>query len=199
MGYHRAGFEVVGVDLEPQPHYPFEFIQGDALAFLRRPFQPEFDVIHASPPCQHYSALSNASRSRENHPDLIAQVRELLAEFAGAWIIENVPRSPLIRPRRLCGTMFGLKVIRHRDFEANFPLPEMSCAHAGKVSTGEYVGHRDGGKVLPGRIRPPLWTLAEKRASVGIDWMPAKSMRQAIPPAYTEWIGRRLLEVMRDG
>jgi DNA (cytosine-5)-methyltransferase 1 len=188
MGYHRAGFEVVGVDLHLQPHYPFEFHQGDALTW---PLDG-FDAIHASPPCQHYSALTYATKSRDNHPDLVAAVRSRLSQ-SPPWVIENVPRSPLLNPLQLCGTMFGLRVLRHRWFEANFPLPPMYCAHLGKVSDGTYVGHRDGGKVLPGRIRPPLWSAAEKRAAVGIDWMPMKAMRQAIPPAYTEFIGRALL------
>jgi DNA (cytosine-5)-methyltransferase 1 len=117
MGYHRAGFEVVGVDINPQKHYPFEFHQGDAIEYLREQGK-EFDVIHASPPCQRYSK-SVKKINRKNHPDLIFNTRTQLITSCRPYIIENVPGSPLINPIVLCGTMFGLDVKRHRLFESN--------------------------------------------------------------------------------
>ena len=116
MGYSRAGFEVVGVDIAPQKHYPFEFHQADALEYLAQ-HGAEFDAIHASPPCQRYSAITHAKRTENNYPDLIPSTREALIKCDRPYVIENVPRAPLINPLILCGTMFDLHVIRHRLFE----------------------------------------------------------------------------------
>jgi DNA (cytosine-5)-methyltransferase 1 len=190
MGYHRAGFEVVGVDIAPQPHFPFEFHQADALEYIREHGQ-EFDVIHASPPCQAHSSL-NALWGREYH-DHIATTREALEETGKAYVIENVVGAPLNNPLMLCGTMFGLYVIRHRLFEVKPPLyfAPATCNHDLPV-------------VRCG-LRPRRW---EQFASVvghhsdveysgmamGIDWMTQAELSQAIPPAYTEWLGRRIVE-----
>ncbi len=123
MGYHRAGFEVVGVDIAPQPHYPFEFIQGDALLYLQAvPWLRDlsrFDAIHASPPCQAYSQASAQWDSRlgaDRHPDLLPEVRMLLEATGLPWVIENVPSSPMSNYVVLCGSSFGLGVRRHRWF-----------------------------------------------------------------------------------
>ncbi len=195
MGYHRAGFEVVGVDIEPQPHFPFEFHQGDALEFIRR-HGYEFDVIHASPPCQAYSTTK--SLHRNDHPDLVGITRETLVYTDRPYIIENVPGLPLKNYVILCGTMFGLQVIRHRWFECSpqILMAPKSCNHYGKTgkSKGEYhtldksdlitcVGHN--------------FQAESGRIAMAIDWMTRDELAQAIPPAYTEWLGRRMLEVLK--
>lgn len=185
MGLHRAGFDVTGVDIEPQPHYPFPFIQADALAMSLR----GFDFIWASPPCQAYTL---AQRIRDNtHPDLIAPVRRMLQRSgAGAWVIENVVGAPLVSPTELCGAMFGLKVYRHRLFEASFPMkaPEhpLHVAHLRKM----------GRRPEPGDFMHVVGNfsgVAQAREAMGIDWMMRDELREAIPPAYAEHIGRSAL------
>ena len=123
MGLHRAGFEVTGVDIEPQKRYPFEFVLGDALEYCAQ-HGHEFDLVVAGPPCQLYSVT--ASLSNGNHPDLVGPTREALIATGKPYIIENVPGSPLINPLVLCGTMFGLALIRHRLFENNIGLHNSS-------------------------------------------------------------------------
>jgi DNA (cytosine-5)-methyltransferase 1 len=208
MGYHRAGFEVVGVDIEPQPHYPFEFIQADALAYAAS-HADEFDVIHASPPCQVHSATANAHRVK--HPDLLAPTRDLLRQLGRPYVIENVERAPLIDPVMLCGTMFGLRAAdtdgvelqlqRHRLFETSFPvgMAPAPCAHDSTPVGGSYKGSRrrtpaDRDQKRRGGYTPALSVRAEL---LGIDWMNMRNeheLAQAIPPAYTEFIGRQLIE-----
>jgi DNA (cytosine-5)-methyltransferase 1 len=187
MGYHRAGFEVVGVDIKPQPRYPFEFHQADAMTCPLKGFK----AIHASPPCQRYSQAT-PPQFRANHPDLIAAVRERLLGFGAPFAIENVSgaRWLLRNPVMLCGTMFGLPIERHRYFEIHpnelAMLPP--CAH-GKlpvVVTGTT-------RRKTGRFEYPA---AACRAAMQTDWMTRAEMDEAIPPAYTEWIGQRLLEVI---
>lgn len=190
MGYHRAGFDVVGVDIKPQPRYPFEFHQADALEFLRE-HGHEFDAIHASPPCQAYTR--GRKLQGNTHPDLVAPVRDLLETTGKPYVIENVPGAPLVNPVVLEGQMFpGLRTQRKRLFETNWPLdvpilrppPPARNAKMGRpVTPGEWmhvVGHFSG--------------LSEAREAMGIDWMGQHELAQAIPPAYTEFIGRRLLE-----
>ena len=179
MGYHRAGFEVVGVDINPQPHYPFEFHQGDAMTW---PLDG-FDAIHASPPCQAWSRATAWGRDdRHKHEKLIAPVRELLTNQAAVWVIENVPdaRREMFHPVLLCGTFFGLPVIRHRYFESSVLLQPMwaSCDHRG-VLVFEHKQERAYGDAM------------------GCDWMNRDGHRQAIPPAYTEWIGAQLMAVIQ--
>lgn len=124
MGYYQAGFEVIGVDMNPQPHFPFEFIQADAMTF---PIEG-FDVIHASPPCQLYSAANRFVR--RPYPDLVGPIRQRIRHTGLPYVIENVPGAPLLNPGTLCGTMFGLSVYRHRLFESNLPLTFPSrCTH----------------------------------------------------------------------
>ena len=185
-GYHRAGFEVVGVDIKPQPHYPFEFHLADALEF---PLDG-YDAYHASPPCQRYSRLSlvRGGGKRESHPDLVGVTRDILLKTNLPFVIENVVGSPLINPIILCGLMFHLKVYRHRLFECSFPIfkiphikhPEV-CPSAGKgQSKSGYVsvcGHQGGGV-----------TMGEWRKAMGIEWMSQGEISQAIPPAYTEYL-----------
>ncbi len=194
MGYSRAGFEVVGVDIKPQKNYPFEFHQADAMTY---PLEG-FDVIHASPPCQAYSVMKSLHNAKK-HPDLIPEVRQRLNECGLPYIIENVPGSPLINPIRLCGSMFGLRssveryLRRHRNFESTILLPQLKCAHIGKA-VGVY-GHGRAG-LLGERMRTAK--APEARILMGMDWATRDGMSQAIPPAYTEWIGKQLMEVLYD-
>jgi DNA (cytosine-5)-methyltransferase 1 len=191
MGYHRAGFDVVGVDINPQPHYPFEFHQADALEFIAE-HGHEYDVIHASPPCQAYSLGAVWRGTAQDHADLVGETRQALCTTGRPYVIENVCQAPLMNAVLLCGTMFGLRVIRHRLFECKPLLSVLTppCQHNGTVKGGQYVtvaGHgRDGSNAYS------VWCDA-----MGIDWMSKDELSQAIPPAYTEWIGRQLLEVMR--
>ncbi len=188
-GLALAGFDVEGVDLEAQPEYPYAFVGGDALAqpvgWLR-----EFDLIWASPPCQHFTAYKRRPGHVAPALNLIPQTRALLREVGVPYIIENVVGAPLENPRRLCGSMFGLDVQRHRIFETSFPLPEMACDHS--VWKPRYPGATNRANnsrktVEVGVYRIPL---ATQRAAMGIDWMSLPKLSQAIPPAYAEWLGR---------
>jgi DNA (cytosine-5)-methyltransferase 1 len=198
-GYQLAGFEVVGVDIEPQPRYVGDhFCQADVmevgLAVLLRELGP-FDAVHASPPCQLFTSLHRATNAA--HADLITPLRPLLEATGLPYVIENVPGAPLVSPVLLCGTMFGLRIRRHRLFELHLEpdalalLPPCTCR--GRVANGELIGHRVAGRVAPGRRMPPRYTEADRRDAIGVDWITARGARQAIPPAYTEWIGRQLL------
>ena len=197
MGYHRAGFEVVGVDTAPQPRYPFEFVQADALEYVHEHGR-EFDIIHASPPCQAYSA-ARVIRGRQ-HPDLIAATRAALVATGRPFVIENVPGAPLENPLMLCGTMFGLRVIRHRLFEVcPTPIwfPPTPCAHDGRATS---AGNRQPGRTngfATGHTYITVvgnsYLMADGRAAMDIDWMNRRELSQAIPPAYTEWLGRRIV------
>lgn len=185
-GYHRAGFDVVGVDIEPHPTYPFEFHQADALEF---PLEG-FDAIHASPPCQAYSAMSACRPGlADKYPALVEEVRERLDATDVPYVIENVPGAPLRNPVTLCGTMFGLKVYRHRLFETrpSIYFPPAVCTHFVSMPRAGRI-HPDGWVSVAGSVRQ-----APARAAMGIDWMTGRELSEAIPPAYTEWVGRQLL------
>ncbi len=196
MGYHRAGFDVLGVDINLQPRYPFEFVQGDALEYLAA-HGHEYDAIHASPPCQRYSTMT---ADPDRHPDLIAPTRALLIAAGAPWVIENVPGAPLIDPVRVCGSSFGLAVRRHRLFESNVPLVSTACRHdAQGRPVGVYGQHADRRQHLrtDGTQRgTKASTLAEGRAAMGIDWMEWPELTEAIPPAYAEHVGRQLLAAL---
>ena len=192
MGYYRAGFtDIVGVDIAPQPNYPFEFVQADALEYLAEHGR-EFDVIHASPPCQAYSmAAQQWRKSGEEYPDLLEATRELLIKTGKPYIIENVPGAPLINPTILNGAFFGKNLRRTRLFETSFEIPffllpkeRPSRFKMGRKPSGNDpvvpVGHFSG--------------VARAKKVMEIDWMTQGELAQAIPPAYTEWIGKRLLE-----
>jgi DNA (cytosine-5)-methyltransferase 1 len=202
VGYARAGFDVVGVDIDPQPHYPLRFIQADALE-LAPEFIATFDAIHASPPCQSYSDLAKRNGNAHERPRLVEPVREMLILSGLPYIIENVEGAPLLNPVVLCGTMFkGLRVIRHRLFEANFQIftpphgkhPICHTFDKRKAQYGktdemlDFVSVNGGGNC----------TVAAARDAMGIDWMTKNELNEAIPPTYTRFIGKQLLEYLAN-
>jgi DNA (cytosine-5)-methyltransferase 1 len=206
MGYHRAGFtEIVGVDIKPQPRYPFTFVLGDALEYVKA-HGHEFDAIHASPPCQGYSIMRHLPWIRgKEYPLLIDATRQAMKTTGAAWVIENVMGAPLDAPF-LCGQMFGLRVLRHRLFEAS--VLWLAPPHPSHASVTIQSGH-----MLGNRARAYAHTKNRKAnyeagglvsvtgdigsyagAAMGIDWMTGDELSQAIPPAYTEFIGRQLIQ-----
>jgi DNA (cytosine-5)-methyltransferase 1 len=197
MGYYRAGFEVVGVDIKPQPNYPFTFYKGDALTFLRlRPIL-HFSVIHASPPCQAYSAGARMRNGyAKDHPKLIEPVRELLIAAGLPYVIENVPEAPLRSPIRLCGSQFGLAVRRHRAFESNVLLLSNGCTHDYQdVVVGVYGDHPENSVIRKGHPAIRARDIPHAQEALGIDWTDKWSeLKEAIPPAYTELIGHQLMQ-----
>ena len=186
MGLHRAGFDVVGVDIEWQKDYPFEFHQADALTFDLG----GFDFIWASPPCQAYTLCQ---RIRDNeHPDLIDPIRRRLQINGAPWCIENVVGAPLRDPIELCGAMFGLQVYRHRLFECSFPIWEPK--HPDHKAPIRKMGRAP----KPGEFMHVVGNFSgvkQAREAMGIDWMPRDKLREAIPPAYAEYIGRTALRL----
>ena len=219
MGYSRAGFEVVGVDIKPQPHYPFEFIQADALAYLRavtylravideegtwEGYEPMrgFDAIHASPPCQGFTAYRRTGNVGE-YPNLIPATRELLGQTCLPWVIENVAGAPLESPLMLCGSMFDLYVQRHRFFESNVQLapPAWPCRH--KIwAPDRFPGGRSKERTGSSRglvrscVEIGSWDipLPVQQCAMGIGWMTLEELSEAIPPLFTEHVGAQLLQ-----
>ena len=191
MGYHQAGFEVVGVDIEPQPRYPFAFIQADVMSLDRR-FLGFFDAIHASPPCQSYSPLGALS-PHKTYPDLLEPTRAKLEDAGLPWVIENVMTAPLIKERSivLCGGMFGLRTYRHRRFESSAPL--VAPAHPKHVIlTATKQRKQRWAEGWHVSITGDVGTYVGPEA-MGIDWMSGDELSEAIPPAYTRVIGEQLL------
>jgi len=206
MGYHRAGFDVVGVDLSPQPNYPFEFHQGDALealdGCLSGLFERDFDVIHASPPCQDYVQWNNLNAvkwgNRVEHPRLIGPVRERLRDIGLPYVIENVVGSELDQPTMLCGSMFGLNVRRHRLFESSMLLMRpQRCRHTRREIAvyGKLDGRRIWTRVDGSEVRAAR-TIEQAREAMGIDWMTWDEIKEAIPPAYTQFLGEQFVEAV---
>ena len=201
MGLHQAWpeAEIVGVDIQPQPRYPFKFMQGD---WSEVGVCKHWDFVWASPPCQHYSeALNCRPGYAEKHPDLVEAVRQTLMNCEVQYVIENVPRSPLLNPVTLCGLNFGLKVFRHRWFEASFPIATMEHVRHKKGATvrGEMFsvfGHFGGGhryytKKNGEKVKFLRGTLKQWGDAMGIDWMERKELAQAIPPAYSRYIAEQ--------
>lgn len=191
VGYHRAGFEVVGVDINPQPRYPFRFIQADAMQYVSK--HKGFDVIHASPPCQAHSTMTKRNGTQNEHPDLIAMLRLSLQSIGKPYVIENVVGAPLIDPVTLCGTSFGYPLKRHRLFESNIPLVGTNCRHDEFPKNIRVMNH--GWKLT--RFVPVYGSNGGKaghlwKEVMQIDWMTTKELAEAIPPYYTEWIGRQI-------
>ncbi len=200
IGYARAGFEVVGVDIHPQPNYPLPFIQADALT-LDPKFIALFDAVHASPPCQSYSDLAKRNGNADAWPRLIEPVREMLKKTGLPYTIENVDGAPLIDAVVLCGTMFpGLRVLRHRLFEANFDIIPPPHKKHPKVHTFDrrksHFGKTDEWKDFVQVTGGGNCTLAAARQAMGIDWMTKGEINESIPPAYTEFVGLQMLRHM---
>ena len=174
MGYHRAGFDIIGVDIEPQPNYPFTFRQADALTF---PLDG-FDAIHGSPVCMTFARVTDVIGSRANHADTLTPLMERLAAADAPWVVENVPEAPLRPDYLLCGSAFGLPVRRHRVFQTSWHGLQLTapCHHRNLL---------------------PFMHKGERAYAdaMGCTWMTKKEGRQAIPPAYTEWVGSQLLEI----
>ncbi len=232
VGYSRAGFDVVGVDIAPQPNYPFEFHQADALMALGQIqinmtptlWGVSFDAIHASPPCQAHSTIAKQVRKTGNlgrvavedyapdHPDLVAPTRELLKATGLPFVIENVVGAPLRNPIMLCGSSFGLDVRRHRLFETNWPLMAAPCAHHWQLPRFRSLDSRRHLKsCVPVHGSSQLASVVGvhgnlnyageqelRKKAMGIDWMSNYELTQAIPPAYTEFIGEALLHHLRQ-
>lgn len=201
-GLMDAGFEVLGVDCLPQPRYPGRFVLADA---LRPPVRlADFDLVWASPPCQRYSRAT-PERTREEHPDLISQVRKMLSEArVKAWVIENVPGAPLRPDLMLDGSMFDLLIIRQRIFEIHGFRPPflLSRQRTETVSSGGLAcvagrgankAWRDSWRAIPDDIKRALSrrnSAAGWRDAMSINWMTREELRNAVPPAYTQWIGK---------
>lgn len=188
MGLHRAGFDVTGVDIKPQKHYPFRFVQGDA---LEPPFGlSKFDFIWASPPCQQYTPLRARQGWRE-YPDLVGAVRDILIGSTVPYAIENVPGSPLGYYVTLCGGMFGLRTYRHRRIETSWLMFEPHHQpHLIKTSTKKRKKCLGAGLHIS--ITGDVGSYVGP-ACMGIDWMTGAELSQAVPPAYSEFIGRAML------
>lgn len=198
MGYYRAGFDVVGVDINPQPNYPFEFHQADALAFLME-YGGDFDARHASPPCQASTALTKGTNRGREYPQLIPLTRALLASHHGPNIIENVQGSDLRRDVVLCGEMFGLRVIRHRYFEISVATVAQPAhkPHRGRVAGWRHGRYYDGPYVAVYGDGGGKGSVAEWQTAMGIDWTDVRvEIAEAIPPAYTQYIGEQLLAAL---
>jgi DNA (cytosine-5)-methyltransferase 1 len=186
-GYHRAGFGVVGVDNRPQPRYPFEFIQADAMTF---PLDG-YDAYHASTPCQDHMRSRMRQQNAHGTGWMLAATRERFQATGRPWVLENVPGAPMRADYKLCGCMFGLTVERERWFELWQPAFELRspCYHAEPVVNPMRTKHgpwyREHGRIP---------TRDEVAAAMGIDWMRGEEIKQAIPPAYTEYIGQQLIE-----
>lgn len=187
MGYAMAGFDVVGVDIERQPHYPFPFVRADVLDMDPR-FIATFDAAAASPPCQAHTLCQRIMDNK--HPELIPPTRALLKKAAVPYVIENVVGAPLVNPITLCGAMFGLRTYRHREFECSFPV--IAPSHPEHVAPLRKMGRKPG----PGDFMHVVGNfsgVAQAKEAMGIDWMVRDELREAIPPTYTQFIGQALM------
>ncbi|MBM4707871.1 DNA cytosine methyltransferase [Rhodococcus hoagii] len=204
MGYYLAGFDVVGVDIDPQPNYPFEFHQADAIEFFLDHHE-EFDAAAGSPPCQSYLNLGkvNLALGRTyDHPDLVGVTRDMFIMSGLPYIIENVEGSPLVDPVRICGTGLGRPIRRHRLFESNVPLEGIACDHKRFTEPKYWTGWSP--KRPDGTRERKLSTVVQVYGNaggtehwptaMGIDWMTNKEMAEAIPPSYTLHLGKQLIK-----
>ena len=194
MGLHKAGFDVIGVDIAEQPEYPFDFIQSDATQYIDF---DDYDLIWASPPCQAY--CYGSEKAKNKHPKLIEVIRKLLLSINKPFIIENIPTAPIRKDLMLCGEMFGLKVIRHRIFEINgfFVKQPNHIKHKGTIADGFYYGVYTGGKCgcwgnNEKRKKVKVGSIKDWQTAMGINWITDKKMlAEAIPPAYSKYIGEQ--------
>lgn len=201
MGLDAAGFDVIGVDIVPRKRYPFKFVQANA---LQPPFDlRQFDFIWASPPCQAHTSLNKMHNSKK-HEDLIPPTRKMLTEAGVPWCIENVPGAPIKTGLMLCGSMFGLgtadaELRRHRLFELSWHMPLFGlprCDHGRKGRViGVYGGH---GRDRRRTVNTQDYSTQDRAKAMGIDWMTGAELSQAIPPAYSEYIGRAALQYIRS-
>lgn len=196
-GYSMAGFEITGVDIKYQKNNPHNLIVSDAIEYALK-YSKQYDAIHASPPCQSYSkALKHLAKPQ---PKLISLVRDILENSGKPYIIENVPGAPLLKSSdlfgghgvELCGSMFGLKIRRHRIFETNFQLPNMFCNH-NRVYMNPHnsTGRR---RMRENNCNTTIGLETIFAHEMGITWMSKHGAREAVPPCYTEWIGKQLLK-----
>lgn len=200
-GWKKAGFDVIGVDIAAQPNYPFRFIQTNALNIH---FSHYYDAIHASPPCQRYCWSTAKQRVKgKTYPDLLAATRRLLIASGKPYVIENVPTAPLLYPTYLEGTMFGLGVIRRRGFETNWRLPQprfrkrkAPIMQQSKRDPRIFIRKSAYCQVAGNGADGWSCKLADWQQAMGIDWMTRTEIKQAIPPAYTECIGRHLMDIL---
>jgi len=199
MGYYRAGFDVTGVDIAPQPRYPFAFVRGDALEYAAA-HGHEYDAIHASPPCQAFTELGRLHAKNgyhAKHVDLVAETRLLLRETGKPYVIENVPFAPLENPFMLCGSMFGLRVYRHRIFETSWF--QLAPPHVPHGDTTPHAGRGMSPKgfvTVSGSGGVQGVSFEYLCDAMGVDWMRKPELSQSIPPAYTEYIGAYLLQAL---
>lgn len=199
MGLFNAGFEVEGMDIEPQPKYPFEFRLGDARTFDLS----GYDFLWLSPPCQKHLKGLNASNVAQGrvlkHIDLIAELRQR-ARLAGVpYIIENVEGAPLENPVMLCGSMFGLEVKRHRLFESNYQLSTPTCDHSVWREAKYPTNFRPKGKIIKSKVVQVYGNTAGRHLwdeAMRIDWMDSYGLQQAVPPPYSEFLGRQMLAII---
>ena len=200
MGYHRAGFDVTGVDIKSQKNYPFDFVQADALEYVAEHGR-EFDVIHASPPCQRYSPIAKQQVQRgilaeDAYADLVDATRVLLADIGKPYVMENVVGAPLHTTILLCGSSFGLDVRRHRAFESNVLLWGLPCNHSWQTPRFRSLDKRRSALASVVGVHGHCNYAGElqvRRQAMGIDWMSSDELSESIPPAYTEYIGEQLL------
>lgn len=201
-GHMDAGFEVWGVDRDAQPHYcGARFIRSDALAFIEAVTRGEYPMPaawHASPPCQTFTAYRRRGDGvGDGYEDLIAQTRDLLDQTDRLYVIENIPGAPLRNPIQLCGSSFGLDVRRHRRFETNWPVGDVpACNHPNNPRFPQATNRTN----LRSTVEIGVWRIpldVQQRAMGGLDWMTREELSEAIPPAYTRWIGERLLRLLR--
>lgn len=196
VGYARAGFDVVGVDIDPQPNYPYEHHVGDALQYLAK-HGKDFDAIHASPPCQGYTALKAVHGNP--WPLLIEPVRDLLEQIGKPYVIENVQGAPIRRDMILCGEMFGLRVLRHRYFElGNWTgTAPAHQPHRGRVAGWRHGQYYDGPYFAVYGNGGGKGTVAQWQDAMGIDWTnDRRELAEAIPPAFTHHIGTQLMAAL---
>lgn len=198
MGYHRAGFEVIGVDIKPQPNYPFRFMQLDAFELSAADIRACYDAVHASPPCQAFTAYRRKGHGvGDGYPNLIPETRDLLVRAGLPYVIENVEQAKghLVEPVRLCGSMFGLDVRRHRLFETNWGLAQPACSHEWQRNLGKrYPGatNRDGRYTCEiGVWRIPL-DVQKRAIGVGWNYVTLEELSEMVPPRYTQYVGSRL-------
>lgn len=195
MGYYQAGFDVIGVDIDPQPRYPFQFIQGDVFEVWGSLPHDRVSAYHASPMCQGFTPLNSIHKN--DYPNQIPHTRRLLQSTGKPYAIENVPEAPLINPIVLCGTMFGLDILRHRAFET-YPViwfPPATCNHYKPVVK---CGRKPDLAKEFHSIYGHFSGVPEAQEAMGINWMTQDGLREAIPPAYTKFIGSQLLKAIQE-